>query len=363
MEYKQLKFEIKALNDQGEFEGYAAVKGNVDAYGDIIENGAFKRTIRNQKKFPILFMHDPSKPVGISTYMKEDEKGLFTRGMLDLSTETGNMVYSGMKMGYIDSMSIGYKVVQDDVNKRGNRLLKEIKLLEYSLITKGFAANELAMVSGFKSTPSYDSLIQRINQLEEKCSCKVEEPVDIDSLLYRIEDLEQEMKSLKENTADPSEDTRPFLMPQDSDDSTLEMKRAVSGSSDLPIAPSDTAWDGPAAKKRIFDWAGGDDFDPKKAQKAFFYYDADNPQAKGSYKLPFADVIDGKLFAVPKAISAVQGALDGARGGVDIPDEAKKAIMAKVNAYKKRMGSDKPKSDADVLAVIHDFKKSLRGEK
>jgi HK97 family phage prohead protease len=360
MEYKHLKFEIKALNDAGEFEGYAAVKGNVDSYGDVIQNGAFKRTIRNKKNFPILFMHDPSKPVGLSSYMQEDERGLFTRGQLDLSTELGRMVHSGLKMGYIDSMSIGYKVVQDDMDKRGNRLLKEIKLLEYSLITKGFAANELALVSGFKSTHDYDSLSRRLKQLEEKD--KGDPPVDLDILVDRIEDLEEEIKSLKEILADSPQGTRPFLMPQDSDDSTLEMKRAVSGAADLPLASRDHEWDGPAAKKRIFDWAGGDDFSPDKAKRAFFYYNPDAPKLKGSYKLPFADVIDGKLVAVPRALSAVQGALDGARGGVDgISAEDKAKIMAKVNAYKKRMG-DGDKFDVDVLKALSDLNKFLRGD-
>lgn len=348
MEYKHLKFEIKALNDAGEFEGYAAVKGNIDAYGDIIQNGAFKRTIRNKKSFPILFMHDPAKPVGLSTFMKEDEKGLFTRGQLDLSTELGKMVHSGLKMGYIDSMSIGYKVIQDDMDKRGNRLLKEIKLLEYSLITKGFAANELAMVSGFKSMPDYDSLQRRIKELEEK-----ESPMDIEIVLDRIEDLEEEIKSLKQELADSLESTRPT---QDSDDSTLEEKMVI-GAADLPLASRDREWDGPKAKQRIFEWAGGVDFSPDKAKRAFFWVDGD-PKNRGSYKLPFADVIDGKLMAIPRALSAVQGALDGARGGVEgISGADKGKIMQRVNAYKNRMGDDE-KSIEDIILI--EFKKFIK---
>lgn len=346
MEYKHLKFEIKALNDAGEFEGYAAVKGNIDAYGDIIQNGAFKRTIRNKKSFPILFMHDPAKPVGLSTFMKEDEKGLFTRGQLDLSTEMGKMVHSGLKMGYIDSMSIGYKVIQDDMDKRGNRLLKEIKLLEYSLITKGFAANDMALVSGFKSTHEYDSINRRLKQLEEKG----DSPMELDQLLDRIEELEEEVKSLKDLLADSLESTRPT---QDSDDSTLEEKMVI-GAADLPLASRDREWDGPKAKQRIFEWAGGVDFDPAKAKRGFFWVEGD-PKNRGSYKLPFADVIDGKLVAVPRALSAVQGALDGARGGVEgISGADKGKIMQRVNAYKNRMG------DKAIEDFILEFKKYIK---
>lgn len=360
VEYKDLRFQIKAMNDAGEFEGYAAYKGNVDSYGDIIEHGAFKRTIRNKKQFPILFMHDPTKPVGLSSFMREDEKGLFTRGKLDIEgNEMARMVYSGLKNGYIDSMSIGYNVVKDDVDKRGNRLLKEVKLLEYSMITKGFAANELALVSGFKSSHDLDRRIQILED-KHKSAEEDEAQVNIQPILDRIEDLEQQNNELREEVkqlADSLESTRPFLMPSDPGESTLEQK-AVTGSTDLPITSSSREWDGPAAKKRIFDWAGDD---MSKAKRAFFFVDGD-PEVKGSYKLPFADVIDGKLQVVPRALSAVEGALNGARGGVDgVSDADKKTIMSKIEAYRKRMG-DNEKMIADISDAINQVKNYLRGE-
>jgi hypothetical protein len=60
------------------------------------------------------------------------------------------------------------------------------------------------------------------------------------------------------------------------------------------------SWDGAAAGARIFSWAGWDDNpDPAKARKGFLLYDADAPELKGSYKLPFADVVDGELTPPP----------------------------------------------------------------
>lgn len=361
MEYKHLRFEIKALNDQGEFEGYAAVKGNVDAYGDIIENGAFKRTIRAKRQVPILFMHDPSKPVGLSTYMQEDEKGLYTRGKLDVEgNETAKLVYSGLKAGYIDGLSIGYNVIQDGVNKRGNRLLKEIKLLEYSLITKGFAANELAMVSGFKSSHDYDRRLRELeDELKKRKSDEDEEDMPMDKFHKRISDIEDRMDDLEEQikacvrnmnkSADSPEGTRPFFMPSDSDESTLEMKSVI-GASDLPVVKGD--WDGPAAEKRIWEWADGD---ISKVKRSYFWVDGD-PKNKSAYKLPFADVREGNLVAISNALSAVKGALDGARGGVQgIPDADKKRIMAKVDAYQKRL-SDEEKA----FFALQEFKKYLK---
>ena len=118
------------------------------------------------------------------------------------------------------------------------------------------------------------------------------------------------------------------------------MPRSASGASDLPIAPRDTAWDAAAADKRVQEWAGGDKMDWEKYAKAFFYVDETKKDLLGSYKLQFADIIDGSLVAVPKAIFAVAGVLNGARGGVNIPDSDAAEIKDKVSAYYDRLAKE-----------------------
>jgi hypothetical protein len=118
---------------------------------------------------------------------------------------------------------------------------------------------------------------------------------------------------------------------------TDEEIRAVIGDSGLDFADRDTAWDSAAADKRVQAWAGGDSMDWAKYAKAFFYVDESNKELLGSYKLQFADIIDGDLKAVPKAIFAVAGILNGARGGVNIPTDEQNAIKDKVAAYYAKM--------------------------
>ena len=131
---------------------------------------------------------------------------------------------------------------------------------------------------------------------------------------------------------DLEEETDSATMPM------MIMPRSASGASDLPIAPRDTAWDAAAADKRVQEYAGGkDNMDWDKYAKAFFYVDETNKELLGSYKLQFADVIDGSLVAVPKGIFAVAGVLNGARGGVNIPDSDAAEIKDKVAAYYDRL--------------------------
>ena len=127
------------------------------------------------------------------------------------------------------------------------------------------------------------------------------------------------------------------------EDSTMPMPivmRSASGASDLALADRDTTWDAAAADKRVQAWAGGDNMDWAKYGKAFFYVDESNKELLGSYKLQFADIINGELKAVPKAIFAVAGVLNGARGGVDIPAADVEAIKGKVSAYYSKMAKE-----------------------
>jgi hypothetical protein len=107
---------------------------------------------------------------------------------------------------------------------------------------------------------------------------------------------------------------------------------AVIGSTDLPVASREQHWDGLAAQRGIFEWAKTEDgFDAGKLARAFLWRDSDgDPQEKGSYKLPFTQVVDGSLVIVPKAVFAAAAAVEGARGGVKIPDSDKAGVRRKL---------------------------------
>lgn len=117
---------------------------------------------------------------------------------------------------------------------------------------------------------------------------------------------------------------------------------------DLPIAMSggepDTAraWDSDAAVARLRDFTDSEE-EPSAAYKnAFLWYDAENASEFGAYKLPVADVIDGELKVVPRAIFAAAAAMAGARGGVDIPEEQRGAVIANIERYYDKMNLESP---------------------
>jgi len=156
IEIKQLSrpFEIKEIDEQGQFSGYGAMFGNMDSYRDIIERGAFKRTLaaaKKKKRWPaMLWQHKTDCPVGVFDEMHEDETGLFVSGRLAINTEKGRDAYELLKMGAISGMSIGYSTVKCKYDeKQLTRTLLDVELYEVSLVT--MPANDDARVSSVKS--------------------------------------------------------------------------------------------------------------------------------------------------------------------------------------------------------------------
>ncbi len=120
--------------------------------------------------------------------------------------------------------------------------------------------------------------------------------------------------------------------------------KAVTRFADLPLAPRDHAWDSAAAEARVRAWAGAADGPTPKYARAFFWTAAGNdddgdgvPDNFGDYKLGFADVIGGNLVAIPRAVFNCAGIMQGARGGVNMPDGDRSGVRAHIARYYDKM--------------------------
>ncbi|MBM3763275.1 MAG: HK97 family phage prohead protease [Acidobacteria bacterium] len=145
-EMKHLLLEVKlAHGDGGGFEGIASVYGNVDSYGDIVEPGAFSKSIKERgSNVPILWQHDATKPIG-SGQVFETSAGLGIKGRILDTVTQGREALALLRAGVVKGLSIGYRTLKDEWDStRKVKLLKEIKLYEVSVVT--FPANELATV-------------------------------------------------------------------------------------------------------------------------------------------------------------------------------------------------------------------------
>ena len=94
---------------------------------------------------------------------------------------------------------------------------------------------------------------------------------------------------------------------------------SVTAFQDLPLADRDREWDGDAADKRVRRWADAEDEPNEEYRDAHVWYDDENKDNFGAYKLLIADVVSGELVAVPRGVMAAAAVMQGSRGGVDLP--------------------------------------------
>ncbi len=120
---------------------------------------------------------------------------------------------------------------------------------------------------------------------------------------------------------------------------------AVTAFQDLPLADEDRSWDGDAAEKRVRKWAGAEDEPNERYRNAHVWYDADSKDNFTAYKLLIADVIGGKLRAVPRGVMAAGNVMQGARGGVDLPRSDVDRVKSHLAKYYSKMGDDAPWDD------------------
>jgi HK97 family phage prohead protease len=196
VERKALKFEIKKDDIAGRvFSGYASTF-DVDLGGDIITQGAFKKTIEGrQQAVKILWQHN--EPIGKSMRLYEDSIGLFVEGKVS-KTRLGDEALELMRDRVVDQMSIGFSIPagKSEMSEEGLRIIREVKLYEFSPVT--FPMNENAIITSVKNMK--DALA--LGKVEQKD-------------LKELSELLTDIKTLL--STEPPKNTQPLDQPSELD--------------------------------------------------------------------------------------------------------------------------------------------------
>ena len=111
------------------FAGYAAIFERTDRGGDVVRPGAFARSLeRGAGEVPLLWQHQPGRPVGRIEYLREDKRGLRVIGRI-VDRQAARLLGAGAVRG----LSFGYRV--KEASGEGPRELKALELVEISLVS------------------------------------------------------------------------------------------------------------------------------------------------------------------------------------------------------------------------------------
>lgn len=145
---QQFRMAVKSVNEDGTFEGLLSPYGNVDEGGDLVEPGAFTKTLQeNGNSVPMLWQHKQDCPIG-ELALEDRTDGLWCKGKLLLEIPEAKKAYLLMKARIVKGLSIGYDAIKAPIVD-GVRRLKEIRLWEGSVVT--FPMNTLAQISDVKA--------------------------------------------------------------------------------------------------------------------------------------------------------------------------------------------------------------------
>lgn len=178
----QADVEWKAGADTGEIEGYAAVFGNVDLEGDVVEHGAFRSTVeywrtKATQPMPLIADHNLTTDgvVGSIVDMAEDGHGLRFKARFGPTSKAQDL-RQNVLAGHIRGVSFTYEAMRSRPGKGRTiggkavrRFLEDLRVWEITL--SPFPVNQLAGVTNAKA---WDGSASRFTPEQWRRSCLID---------------------------------------------------------------------------------------------------------------------------------------------------------------------------------------------
>lgn len=145
--------EFKMDQEQGEIIGLGSTFGNIDLAGDVIEKGAFQRSVAEfgsgERFVAMLDHHKMDAPVGRWVRIAESERGLEVTGKLSMRVGRAQELAALAADGALGGLSIGFVTKDSRIDPDRNiRYITEIDLREISLVS--IPANPKAKIEAVK---------------------------------------------------------------------------------------------------------------------------------------------------------------------------------------------------------------------
>jgi HK97 family phage prohead protease len=271
--------ELKIVDEeQGIVQAYVNTMGVEDLDGDVIEPTAFNKSIENNLPISVLHSHDPSAVIGKVIDAQVVEK------------EDGTA-----KLWNLMKFNLETQAGRDAFSNIKGQYIKE-----YSV---GFNIPEKAaefVRDGIKTIRK----IMEVDWIEVSSVVKGASP-DTGTLSAKQLKLETEKRAIPYKQTPTTEE----------------------------------AWDGQTVIASI-----PADLSVEELSQFYAYQIVDaDPEAKSSYKLPHHENDDGLAGAANvRALTAAVAALNGARGGVDIPDADRQAVYDHLKSHMDDAGLETP---------------------
>jgi HK97 family phage prohead protease len=112
--------------------GYVSRFDSPDRGGDVVRPAAF---LGVPAGVPLLWQHDPARPIGRVLSLREDRFGLKMVAGVSAECRDGLDALALLRSGAVDGLSFGYRVKSARPRPGGGRELLKLDLVECSVVT------------------------------------------------------------------------------------------------------------------------------------------------------------------------------------------------------------------------------------
>lgn len=344
--------EVKAPSDGSRVVDFVISTDAVDRSGDTIAVDGWQ--LANYRKNPVvLWCHDSSLlPVGKASNVRVEDGKL--KSSVEFMTRDisgfADAVFQAVKGGFLNACSVGFAPIkyafsEADGRQWGVDYIQQ-ELLEWSICP--VPCNQEALVEMRSAGIDLTPFRAWAEKLLGSDGYTVIEQKRLETILALPEEFRATAKKLPPAAKGATGQLLRCANIAERAIKGMTPDWKMGAEKSLPIDEAD-GWDGPAAAKRMLDAAGfdGESPDTEKARRGFLAYDAANPTLRGSYKLPFADLVDGSLKAVAGGIRSAASRLPQ----TDIPDDVRSHARDVLDGYESRMNKaiEETETETDIV--------------
>ena len=184
---------------QGIVSGYFAMFGNKDLDGDIIERGAFAKTIQERgpqgkQLIKYLLDHDKTKVVAKINNLYEDEKGLYYEANIG-KHNAGQDFLKMIESELINQHSFGFRTIKEQYDQlsKANRI-KEVFMYEGSAV-QFLGANPDTTFIGLKNSNDVLQYLDTLEKFIKTTDCTDETIIMLENKLKSLSEMLKPLNS------------------------------------------------------------------------------------------------------------------------------------------------------------------------
>lgn len=192
--------------------GYLAVWGTVNDYGEMVVRGAFAKSIQERGpasnsnyKITFLWMHDCTDPLAVFAELEEDDYGLRFRTLPLDDVSNADRAIKQIRSGTLNQFSYGFNYVWDKTEydyENDVLILKEVELWEGSVVTIGADTETYAQRAAANPSDAWvefnDEMENFIRTIPRKQQLELRHLITRHKSLAKLEPAAQRQKPLHE---------------------------------------------------------------------------------------------------------------------------------------------------------------------